>query len=199
MGWTVGLLLGGICLSGALQVSRAWEQARGFLANPFATTARVTPSGPVLLEQVQRLQRLETCRYQGQVVVRGDRKGLLPQWLSGDQLLFVGRGEVVAGVDLSRLRAEDVRVERGAVSLRLPPVEILHSRLDNRSSEVFERRSGFFSGPDPQLETQVRVEAEERIRQAALDGGVLSTAETNAREALRKQLQPLGFSEVRFL
>jgi hypothetical protein len=145
------------------------------------------------------LNRLETCRYQGQVLVSGENVGALPLWLAGDRILFVGRGEVVAGVDLARLRPEDVRTRGRAVTLHLPAAQILHTRLDSAGSEVYERRSGILSGPDANLESRVRVQAEQRIRQAALAGGVLREAEQNARQALRRHLELLGFREVEIL
>lgn len=168
------------------------------ICNPFAVRSR-TISGPVLLQQVQKLQRLETSRYQGQVIVEGETKGILPTWITGDRLLFVGRGEVVAGIDLARLREGDLHAEGQRVSIRLPAAEILHTRLDNRQSEVFDRRAGFFGGTDTDLETRVRVEAEDRIREAAQANGLLRTAQENAQEALRTHLAALGFREVDFL
>jgi hypothetical protein len=169
-----------------------------FLRNPLRWSSRVAPSGPVVLQEIQRLQRLETCRYNGQVVVRGDTGGLLPTWLAGDRLLFLGRGEVVAGMDLARLHPDDVQVSGDSVELRLPPAEVLHTALDNRQSEVYERRSGLLSGPDRDLETRVRQEAEENIRRAALDRGLLAAADANARDLVRSHLSLLGFREVRF-
>jgi hypothetical protein len=161
-------------------------------------TRGVVP-GPVVLEQMQQLQRLETSRYQGQVVVRGESaRHPLPAWLSGDRMLFVARGEVVAGIDLARLRPEDIAVRNGEVEVRLPTPEIFHAAVNAHTSEVYERRTGWFGGPDPQLETEVRREAEERIREAALRSGVLAAARRNAEEALRRHLGPLGFREVRF-
>jgi hypothetical protein len=176
----------------------ALQGARDFLANPFRLSQSVSPTGPVVLEQIQRLQRLETCRYNGQVVVRGDTRGVLPGWMAGDKMLFVGRGEVVAGIDLARLQPGDVTVQGDAVVLHLPQAEILHSALDNRRSQVFEHKSGIFTGPDPQLETKVRIQAEDQIRNAALESGLLNTARQNAEAALRDHLKPLGFREVRF-
>jgi Protein of unknown function (DUF4230) len=170
-----------------------------FWRNPFQVSTRVAPSGAVVLRQVQQLNRLESCRYNGQVIVRGDTRGALPAWLMGDHILFIGQGEVVAGIDLSQLRPEDVRVREMSVALRLPSAEIFSTRLDNRRSEVYERQTGFLSQPDKELETKVRVEAEERIRQAALTDGVLKTATVNAREGLRRQLALLGFRQIVFL
>lgn len=192
-------LVGWLGLVALQQALRPVAWAGEFLRNPFGLTTRVAPSGPVVLQSVQKLQRLETCRYNGQVVVRGDTGGVLPGWIAGDRMLFVGQGEVVAGVDLARLRAEDVRVTGDGVELRLPPAEILHTALDNGRSEVYERHAGLFTGPDATLETRVRCEAESRIQQAAVESGVLTTAQNNAREALRQHLSLLGFRSIQFL
>ncbi|MGV3721219.1 MAG: DUF4230 domain-containing protein [Actinomycetota bacterium] len=182
----------------AATAAPALRWAATMARNPFAAFT-TTASGPVVLQRIQQLNRLETCRYNGEVVVRGENKGLLPTWLSGDRVLLVGRGEVVAGVDLSRLGRDDVTVDGKRLTVRLPRPMILHTRLDNGASQVHDRQSGLFSGPDPALEGKVRLEAEERIKTAALHSGILATAETNARAALTGQLQLLGFQEIRFL
>jgi hypothetical protein len=51
---------------------------------------------------------------------------------------------------------------------------------------------------DPNLETQVRQEAESQLQQAALLDGILKTANTNARSTLTSLLQGLGFERVEF-
>ena len=78
-------------------------------------------------------------------------------------------------------------------------MEVLHTRLDNDTSHVYQRQAGFLTGPDAQLETEARREAEEKIRRAALESGALQTAGENARDVLRKQLGALGFRQVTFL
>jgi hypothetical protein len=181
-------------------VSRGVQTLSGaaeFLRNPFGLTGR-TASGPVVLQEMQRLQRLETGRYTGQVVVEREKRGVLPTWVAGDRLLFVGQGEVTLGVDLARLHDGDIRTHGDAVEFRLPPVEVLHTRLDNDASRVYQRQAGFLTGPDAQLETEARREAEGKIRQAALESGALRSAGENARDVLRKQLGALGFRQIYF-
>lgn len=188
-----------LLIAAAVLAALVWGGARFVSSlNPFQMGIRVA-SGPVVLNEIQRLSRLETCRYNGQVIVEGKKQKWLPTWLAGDRILFVGRGEVVAGLDLAQLGRDDVLVDGRKVTVRLPQPEILHTRLDNRASSVYERQAGFFTGPDPGLETQVRVEAEDRIRAAAIENGVLRDARQNAEEALRKQLELLGFREIRFI
>ena len=169
-----------------------------FLRNPFSFSTTIAPAGPVVLQQIQQLSRLETTRYRERVIVKGDTTGILPSWVAGDRILFIGQGEVVAGIDLSQLQADDVRVEGTKVTVKLPPAIVLHTKLDNQQSEVYERQTGILSKADPTLETKVRVEAEERIRAAALESGILKTAAAKAQESLRPFLNKLGFDDVHF-
>ena len=92
--------------------------------------------------------------------MKGDTSsGILPGFIAGDKLVFIGHGEVVAGVDLAKIQPEDVVVESGRATVKLPSAEIFHTSLDNDQSEVFERSTGILSKPDAQLETKVRQEA----------------------------------------
>ena len=194
--------LGGTFALGVLLVLlllASFERGRQALLNPFGFSTKVTPSGPVVLEQLQKMARLETARYKGHTIVKGHTgSDVLPSFIAGDKLVFIGHGEVVAGVDLGKMQPQDVRVNGDKVTIKLPAAEVFHSRLDNEQSEVFERQTGVFSKPDQTLETRVRQEAEKQIRDAALESEVLQHAAQGAREALRKQLGMLGFGDVEF-
>jgi hypothetical protein len=61
---------------------------------------------------------------------------------------------------------------------------------------VYSRETGLFSQVDPNLESEVRRAAEQQIRQAALDQGILQVAADNARMTLNTFLNGLGFEEV---
>lgn len=176
-----------------------FERGRQALLNPFGFSSKVSLSGPVVLEQLQKTARLETARYVGHAIVRGDTSsGLLPGFLAGDKLVFIGHGKVIAGVDLNKMQPDDVQVDGDKVTLKLPPIEIFDSSLDNQQSEVFERQTGIFSRPNITLETRVRQEAENQILQAAKQSNIEEQAAQGAREALRKQLEMLGFGKIEF-
>jgi hypothetical protein len=106
----------------------------------------------------------------------------------------------VAGVDLSRVRPEDITTsvvsDTRRVELRLPAAELFYVRLDNDKSYVYDRETALFSSADPNLETQVRQEAERQIRDAALESGILPQAQTNAEKTLRSLLSGLGYDEI---
>jgi hypothetical protein len=80
----------------------------------------------------------------------------------------------------------------------MPASDIFSTRIDNTRTRVYSRETGLFTSPDPNLESEVRREAERQVRQAALDGGILAAASSNARTTLTTFLKGLGFETVRF-
>jgi hypothetical protein len=156
-------------------------------------------SQPTVVDKIQQLQRLETVVYTMDKVVSGEKANpILPNFLAGDRLLMVVHGEVVAGVDFSALKGGDVAVDDRKVILRLPLAQVFSTRIDNERTKVYSRQTGLLVPVDPNLETQVRQEAERQLQQAALLDGILKTANMNARSTLTSLLQGLGFERVEF-
>jgi hypothetical protein len=156
-------------------------------------------SQPTVVRQIQQLQRLETVRYTMDKIISGERDSeYLPKFLVSDRLLLFVHGEVIGGVDFNKLQPHDVSVRGSTVTVRLPSPEILVTRVDNAKTRVYSRDTGLFSSPDPNLESEVREEAERQLLQAAEQDGILKTAEENARSALITILKGLGFDRVEF-
>src|SRR5215467_919277 len=163
----------------------------------FSDGLRFDTSVPTVVRQVRSLQRLETVVYAMDKIVSGGYENrYLPRVLAGDRLLLVVYGDVTAGVDLGRIEASGVKVDGKAVTLTLPAPEVFSTRIDNSKTRVYSRETGLFSRVDPDLETQVRQEAEKQVRQAALDGGILPSAAANATTTLTSFLKGLGFEQV---
>jgi len=112
--------------------------------------------------------------------------------------LMMVHGEVVAGIDFSNLKAGDVKVEGRQVHLRLPASQIFSTRLDSAKTRVYSRQTGLLVPTDPNLETQVRQEAERQLQEAALADGILRTAQLNAASTITSLLQGLGFDKIEF-
>jgi hypothetical protein len=113
-----------------------------------------------------------------------------------ERILLVVHGEVFAGVDLGKLQSNDVEVKGKQVRITLPRPEIFSTRLDNNQTRVFSRETGLLVQADPNLESEVRAEAERQIQQAALDDGILGNASANARATVMALVQALGFIDV---
>jgi hypothetical protein len=154
-------------------------------------------SSPAVVEKIRQLSRLETVVYSLDKIVGGQRQTpYIPDMLVGDKLLLVAHGEVTAGVDLGQLKASDVSVKGDAVHIRLPDPQVLSTRIDNQKSQIYSRTTGFLVPVDPNLESEVRLTAEQQITQAALADGILDKARQNARTSVTALLYGLGFHTV---
>jgi len=162
-------------------------------------TPTILPDPVTIINQIRPLARLETIQYTVEKVITAEiGQTTLPQ-LFGDRLLFVGHGYVIAGIDLSELRSEDMKFEDGILLFHLPAAEIFVATLDNDKSYVYDRETGVLTHGDINLETTARQAAEDQIRQAALEDGILQQAQTNAETFLSSLLNKLGYSQVSFI
>jgi hypothetical protein len=193
-----GLLGGVLCILGlGLAAGRAES---GLLASLWSAmtgrNTRVASQGTVV-DRIQRLQRLETVVYNMDKIVTGEKDNpVLPNFLAGDRLLMLVHGQVVAGVDFSQLQSRDIQIHGKEVRLHLPNPQVLMTRVDNSRTRVYSRNTGLLVPVDPNLETEVRREAERQLLEEALQGGILSTARQNARTTITSLLAGLGFEKV---
>ncbi|HXA18408.1 MAG TPA: DUF4230 domain-containing protein [Thermoanaerobaculia bacterium] len=153
-----------------------------------------------LVTRVRDLNRLETATMRvASISTTKQTYDLIPNALAGDELTLYSAGDVIAGVDLSLLKPGDVHREPGGtIVVRLPPPQLLVSRLDNRASHVIQRRTGVFRRADIGMEGRARQYAEQNIRNEAIRRGILQLAQQNAEGRVAELLHTLGVAKVRF-
>jgi len=157
----------------------------------------INVSQPTVVRQIQQLQRLETVTYTMDKIISGERDNpYLPKFLAGDRLLLVVHGQVIGGVDLAKVQPSDVVVHGETITFHLPQAEVFSTVIDNAKTRVYSRDTGLFTSPDPNLESDVRQEAERQLQLAALQDGILKSADQNARSTLTSMLKGFGFSQV---
>ena len=159
-------------------------------------STRISSEGSVI-ERIQRLQRMETVVFNMDKIVTGEKDNpILPDFIAGDRLLMIVHGQVIAGIDFSRLKSSDIKIQGKDVKIHLPNPQILITRLDNARTKVYSRSTGLLVPVDPNLETQVRQEAEGELLQEAALGGIIAQARDNARSTVTTLLQGMGFEKV---
>jgi hypothetical protein len=169
------------------------------VANLLHPTPTIIPDPVTIINEVQSLARLETIRYTVEKVVTAEvNQGVLGP-LFGDRLLFVAHGYIIAGIDMGKIKPEDLWLEGEMLNVRLPAPEVLVATLDNDKSYVYDRETGVFTHGDPTLETQVRQVAEQEILKAATEEGILDQAATNAQTYLRWFFETLGYKQINFV
>jgi hypothetical protein len=197
--FVLALVLGAVALALFLRhASTGWP---GRLATLIAgRNTSFAASVPSVVEKIQRLNRLETVVYSLDSVVEGSHSSpLLPDLLAGDKLLLVVHGQSIAGIDLSKLKPDDVRIDpdnQRSIHVNLPPSEIFVTTLDNEHTRVYSRVTGLLVPVDQNLESETRARAQTQLQAAALSDGILDAARKNARATVATLLFGLGFQQV---
>jgi hypothetical protein len=157
----------------------------------------VKTSSQTVIKELKALNRLETAQFTIEKVIDAGKSGnVFQQFLFGDKILLVAHGQVIAGIDFSKLENSNIKVDGATVRLELPEPEILMTSLNNEETRVYDRKLGLLSKGDKNLEAVARSSAEKAIREAACQGEILKQASNNARSQLTALLKALGFTTV---
>ncbi len=151
-----------------------------------------------IVREVRDLSRLETAAFTIEKVITAESGEGALGFLFRDRMLLVAQGQVIAGIDLSRMTENDIKVAGDAVFVTMPAAEIFVATLNNENTYVYDRQTAVL-GQQVDLETLARQEAESAILQAAIEDGILSMAQDNGEQYMVGLLKALGFSEVTFI
>ena len=155
---------------------------------------------PAVVREIQELSELVTVRYSIQKVV-GLEEEKVP--FGAERILLLVQGNVLGGVDLALLSTNDVQVSADdVVTARLPQPKVMHVYVYEKQTRVWDRSKTWWTPwepYDPELEQKARLAALEAIQAAALQMGILSNAQVNAENTVRKLLRTTGAKSVRFL
>ncbi|HUR80922.1 MAG TPA: DUF4230 domain-containing protein [Thermoanaerobaculia bacterium] len=202
---TVFALLGGLCIAVAVAMTTAvlvYRMAKRTVVEAVSFTPQEREVDvATLVTQVRELNRLETASMRVMHVgTISQTYKLVPNALAADEITFLATGDVIAGIDLAQLKQEDVwRSSDGTINMRLPPAQVLVTRVDNAQSRVLTRKTGVLRRADIDLETRARQHAEENIRAEAVKRGVLKIAGDNAEKKMADLLHTFGAKKVRFV
>ncbi|MBI4080663.1 MAG: DUF4230 domain-containing protein [Candidatus Levybacteria bacterium] len=170
----------------------AWQRT-------FPDSLKVRTSKTTVIKEIRALNRLETASFTIEKVIdAGTSGGRLKQLLFGDRILLIAHGEVIAGFDFSQMSDDAIIVDKTTLRMSLPPPQIFFARLDNKETRVYDRRRGFLTQGNTDLESEARSVAEESIRTAACQGNILDQASSNARTQLTTLFKAFGFTTVIF-
>ncbi len=180
------------------QVNQANEALQTQVSQLMNPTPTIIPDPVTYINEIRALARLETIQYSIEKVITAEVGQGTFGFAFGDKLLFVAHGIVIAGIDMEKLQPGDMRLDNGVLYVRLPPTEIFIATLDNEKSYVYDRETGLLTKGFTDLETFARQTAEDEIRKAALEDGILTQGQTNAENYLLKFFTALGYKTVLF-
>ncbi|WP_201620386.1 DUF4230 domain-containing protein [Psychrobacter maritimus] len=172
----------------------------------------ITREGVVM--QIQKLNRLETVAFSVDTVITSQKSGSwMKLWQDEQKGLFIARGRVEAGIDLSALTPEMVQVIAPAeaaiknaesvdannpvsimpqIHITLPPSEIFSVYLDD--IEIYDWQTGAFGmmQVDPKILQQAQSMAKKEVLERACRGDVMNMALENAQTQLQQLFSLTG-------
>jgi hypothetical protein len=165
---------------------------------PPVSEVRVEHEGATVVRELRALSRLETSSLHLEKVVElaDHQKHLRGLVEADDKILFVAAGEVVLGVDLSKLADGDVRSEHGMAYITLPPPEILSTRFDESHSYVHARDTDVLARRNEGLEAAARREAMVAFTKSAQDPRAIESAKAQAEKQLRTLAKAWGANDL---
>lgn len=188
------LVIAGIAAFGTAVYVATWQPP-----TPSISTLSVRPSA-TLLVAIRDVARLETNElHLEKVIDLSDKQsqffGLIE---ATDAILLVATGDVVVGVDLSKMEEGDVSVDPKSkvASITLPAPQIFSSHLDESKTYVYTRSTSMTARRSDHLETKARQEAVAAIERAARESDVMIRARGQAEKELRSLAMGLGASSV---
>ncbi len=164
-------------------------------------TPVILPNPSTIVREINDLARLETASYEYEKVITAENNTDLFWGALGESMVFVANGRVYAGLDFADMAVTDLQVyDPVTVYVHLPEIQIFEDIpiLDNEKSFVADRDTGIFTRADPELETQVRQEAEKAILASAYESEILERATFNAQQYMLNFLGGLGFENIIF-
>ena len=205
--WPLGqMVMGGTVAVGLVVGVGLWRSGTQFLeAVPALFIPAVTEPEvdvrTVVVQQLRGASELTTAIFAMEVVVPAQSDRTLAGYVIGStNLLYIAHGEVRAGVDLSQITVDNVRLEgESAIRVTLPAPQVLDSKLDVGKSTVYDYDRGWFGlGPDnaPLLQSRAQQEALQKIEVAACTTGLLNEANRRAEVTVGQLLSTAGFESV---
>jgi hypothetical protein len=181
------------------QVNQANSDLQTQVSQMLNPTPTIIPDPVTYIYEIRALARLETIQYSVEKVITAEQNQGTFDFLFGDRMLFVAHGTVIAGIDMEKLQPGDMALVGDVLNVRLPATEIFIATINNDKSYVYTRDTGILTKQAIDLETLARQSAEDEIRKAALEDGILQQAQVNAEAYLLKFFTALGYKTVIFI
>ncbi|WP_274472594.1 MULTISPECIES: DUF4230 domain-containing protein [unclassified Paenibacillus] len=155
------------------------------------------------VEHVQELATLATAKAYTKAVIHEEDNKIFGKDISIDllgtkrELLLIVPGTVIAGVDLKGTTSKDMVIneETKEIDITLPHAKIVQDaslQMDKIQTYV---NGGLFRGDIKWDEGYtLAAKAQEQIRQDAISGGLLDTAEKNAEKVLKEFFKNIGYT-----
>jgi len=159
---------------------------------------RSEPDRAMVISKLKNSAKLATVEYVVTKVISTKDNN----WFAKDAYFFAEtEATIKAGIDLDKLKDDDIKIEGSKISVLLPPIEIINFSYPSEGFKVIEEytdEAAIFKWNSINVGTKDDLyrQGEADIRQNIKDLGIINTAKKNTRLLLTKILSLSGFEEI---
>ncbi len=165
-----------------------WEKAKNF-KNPFSDTQEVDHN--IILQKVTAMGKLELVKYRFKDVIESR---INKQFLPDAKVMLIVEGEAVGCIDLTKLNIKHLMLEKDILKIDLPDPEVCFYKIDHSKSKIYDTQFALLD--EAKLVDKAFKEAENNIRQTAIDNGILEQTKINATKILQPIVEKIANKKV---
>jgi hypothetical protein len=165
-----------------------WEKFKNF--SPFAVKDIQTTHNLVLKEMTV-LGKLELSNFSFRDVIEQE---LVRDYLPNPKAILIVQGEAIGCLDLTKIKPEDIASKDDTLIVHLPDPELCSYRIDHSKSKIYDTEYAFMNEQSLMNEAYTRAEA--KIKQSALEMGILEQTKKNAELVLKPLLENISGKKV---
>ncbi|MDO4449777.1 MAG: DUF4230 domain-containing protein [Moraxella sp.] len=146
-----------------------------------------------VVTDIQKMAKLTTVSFNVDTIITSNKEGTWYKlWQDEQKGLFIAKGRVLAGVDLSKLTADDVDIRYAKelnapveVRIKLPKSEIFEVFLDD--IQVYDWQTGLFGmvAGDPEILNKAQESGKIEVLKKACQGDIMTLAKDSAIEQIK--------------
>jgi hypothetical protein len=172
-------------------------------ASWFRSKPLLIENTPLLVENIRDMAQMVTQVSFDEVVIKDDDvpeggyfRNLVRNRSLADPLekriALIARGRVFAGLELNKVKEEDLYVEKDSVRLFIPPAQVLDAIVNPSDCEIFIEEGNW----SIEEVNELKKDAREMMRKRSVDRGLLTRAQNKAISAIENFFRSVGFKKV---
>ncbi|MER2999411.1 DUF4230 domain-containing protein [Pontibacter populi] len=170
-----------------------WRSFKDFFGTDEKEEPAVSVTYNTILTSVEELGKMELVRYNFKDVVEYEKE--VSRFVPNSKVVLIVAGEAVGCVDFTKIQAGDIVFEGDSVvQIALPEPELCYYKVDHSQSKVFSKENTYFQ--DAELVEESFKYAENNVKRAALNSGILRQTTENAEKILKPMLEEITGKRV---
>lgn len=165
-----------------------WEKLKNF---SFFSVKEIKTTHNMVLKEMTLLGKLELANFTFRDIVEQE---LVRDYLPNPKAILIVQGEAIGCIDLTKVKAEDVSSKDDTLIVHLPDPELCSYKIDHSKSKIYDTEYAFMN--EQSLMNEAYTRAEDKIKQSAIEMGILEQTKKNANLILKPLLENISGKKV---